>query len=89
MAVLLSSAAASAARGQPACILRCGQSTPIAHIAGRGRPLLREGGPTSYEARPSGSCQPVWTDRNDGDADASGLAGVAAGAAELTRDLGS
>ena len=32
---------------------RCGQFTRIGHIPGQGRPLLREGGPISYEARPS------------------------------------
>ena len=31
---------------------RCGPFTRIGHIAGGGRPLLREGGPISYEARP-------------------------------------
>ena len=32
---------------------RSGQFTRIGHVSGAGRPLLREGGPISYEARPS------------------------------------
>ena len=32
---------------------RCGQFTRIGHIPGGGRPLLREGGPISYETTPS------------------------------------
>ena len=36
-----------------------GQFTRISHIpGGGGRPLLREGGQTSYEAKPSGFCRP-------------------------------
>ena len=38
---------------------RCGQFTGISHIPGGGQPLLREGGPISYEARPSASFQPA------------------------------
>ena len=34
---------------------RCGPLTRIGHIPGVGRPLLREGGPISYEATPSAS----------------------------------
>jgi len=37
---------------------RVGQFTRIGHIPGGGLPLLREGGPISYEARPSASFQP-------------------------------
>ena len=38
---------------------RCGQFTRIGHILGGGRPLLKEGGPISYMARPSGVFQPL------------------------------
>ena len=37
---------------------RCSQLTRIGHVPVEGRPLLREGGPISYEARPSGFFQP-------------------------------
>ena len=37
---------------------RCGQFTRISHIPGEGRPLLREGGPISYEATTSVFFQP-------------------------------
>ena len=38
---------------------RCSQFTRISHVPGEGRPLLREGGPISYEATPSASFQPA------------------------------
>ena len=38
---------------------RCSQCTRVGHVPGGGRPPLREGGPISYEARPSGFFQPV------------------------------
>ena len=37
---------------------RLGQFTRIGHISEGGRPLLREGGPISYEPRPSRSSTP-------------------------------
>ena len=40
-------------------VIHFGQVTRIYHIPGRRRPLWREGGPVSYEARPSGSFHPV------------------------------
>ena len=38
--------------GGPGWFSRCGPFTQIGHIPGGGRPLLREGGPISYQPRP-------------------------------------
>ena len=41
-----------------------GEFTRMRHIPGGRRPLLREGGPISYEARPSPCFQPMLTSRS-------------------------
>ena len=42
----------------PRWFSRCGPFTRIGHIPGGGRPLLRDGGPISYQARPSSLVNP-------------------------------